>query len=150
MKQNLWLSILIVLTFQGCDKSPDYREKFTGSFTFTVESYQWITGVPDNIRYLPTVTYSGTINVYKKGDYNGDLNRFQDEYKYMSKRLTIKFSADYFITPPVNENGTLDEEWAIHYHCNGQFSGYDEVEFFVYDIGSAGQTLNFHVKGKRK
>jgi hypothetical protein len=152
MKQNVWLSLLIIVIVLGCTKRNDYREKYTGHYNFTVESYEWHTGAPINIQNLPTITYAGTISIYKEGDYLKDLNQSfsSDEYLDTNKRLTIEFLANDFITPAISEDGTLGEEWVPHYHCSGQFTNDDDIEFIVEDIGGVGLTLNYHVTGTRK
>jgi hypothetical protein len=152
MKQNIWMSLFIILIIGGCNKKNDYREKYIGNFNFTVECYEWHTGARINIVNRPTVTYAGTISIYNWGDYLKDLNYSSsyDEYIDPYQRITIEFSENNFVTPALSEGGTLAEESIPHYNCKGQFINNDEIDFIVEDIGSAGLTLNYHVTGTRK
>jgi hypothetical protein len=151
MKLKIWIFLVILFAIPGCEEKNDFRDPYTGHFYFTVECFEWHTGVPVNIVNRPTVNYNGTINLYEKGDYSKDLNRLNSvEYKDADQRLTICFSSDCIITPAISENGTLVSEGGPHYDFDGQFNNNHEVEFTVKDLGSVGLTLNYHVLGARE
>jgi hypothetical protein len=149
---RIWVFLVFLLLIPGCKKEIDFRDKYTGSFSFTVESYEWHTGVPVNIVNRPTVIYNGTIILYRKDDYLKDLKSYtsDEEYNDTDQRLTICFSESCIITPVLLKDGAFVSEQIPHYNFAGQFLNYDEVEFTVKDIGSVGLTFNYHVTGMRK
>jgi hypothetical protein len=106
------------------------------------------------IEHFPTRTYHGTIRTYSKGDYTRDLNQISsNEYEDTDQRLTIDFLYDnmlYRITPGISENGELVEEYGNHYHVKGQFNNIDEIEFIINNLGTAGYSLTYNVKGVRE
>jgi hypothetical protein len=124
----------------------DYREKFTGKFTFEVISDYWSINPIYNSR--DTLTYKGTIKIFTDGDSLNDLNSI-DSVKYDHHRFTIEFLQGIWITPEIDENGIIREVTSYRYHHVGGFVNSDSIRFTVDQLGGLGGGRNYYVTGKR-
>jgi hypothetical protein len=147
MLRNVYILGFCFIIMISCDKeSSDYRNKYTGNFTFTVVSEFWQL---NQITQYDTLIFDGSVRLYADGDDLKDLSQM-DFTATDSKRVTIEFLQGQIITPEIEESGEFVEAGAYHYHHSGRFVNNDEVEFNVGGLGGLGGGINYYIKGRRR
>jgi hypothetical protein len=153
LPKNLVLLTLLVLAALSCKKDEDYRDDFTGNFTFTVMEEFWMVGQPT---VYDTFNYDGTIRRYAAGDEEIDLCG-DDTALIPSRSITIHFmdkilynTNEGIIISEVTEDGLLVTKGGHHYYHYGEFIGEDSVSFAVENLGSLGGGWNYRIEGKKK
>mgnify|MGYP007116713988 FL=1 len=155
-KKMRWLILvfgLLVYASFSCKKEKDYRDEFTGNFTFTVMEEFWMVGQPT---VYDTFTYDGTIRRYAAGDEEIDLCG-EDTALIPSRSITIHYmdkiiynTNDGLIISEVTEDGLLVTKGGHHYYHYGEFIGEDSISFAVENLGSLGGGWDYKVLGKKK
>lgn len=147
-----FMILLVIFTF-SCKKDKDYRDSFTGDFTFTLMEEFWMVGQPT---VYDTFSYDGTIRRYAAGDEEIDLCG-DDTALIPSRSITIHYTDkiiyntnDGLIISEVTEDGQLVTKGGHHYYHYGEFIGEDSVSFAVENLGSLGGGWNYRIEGKKK
>lgn len=145
--------IMLIATAFACKKEKDYRDNFTGNFTFTVMEEFWMVGQPT---IYDTFMYDGTIRHYAAGDEEIDLCG-DDTALIPSRSITIHFmdkilynTNEGFIISEVTEDGGFVTKGGHHYYHYGEFIGTDSISFAVEGLGSLGGGWDYRILGKKK
>lgn len=150
--KNIAVIVLWLLAAWSCKKDDDFRDKYTGSFTFTVMEEFWIAGQPT---VYDTFTYNGTIFRYATGDEEIDLCG-DDTALIPSRSITIHFmdkilynTNEGIIISELTEDGGLVTKGGHHYYHYGEFIGEDSISFAVEGLGSLGGGWDYKIVGKK-
>jgi len=149
---NTGVIMLLILASLSCKKNDDYRDQFTGNYTFTVMEESWMAGQPT---VYDTFNYDGTIRRYATGDEEIDLCG-EDTMLIPSRSITIHFmdkilynTNEGIIISEVNEDGGLVTKGGHHYYHYGEFIGEDSISFAVEGLGSLGGGWDYKIEGKK-
>jgi hypothetical protein len=143
--QHLIIISVLFSTLSGCSLFDDYTDKYKGKYTFEVETSTFVFHVGNK---TTTETHSGTIDTYRKGDYQDDMTKaYSSEPKNRNQRLTISFSNSQVIVPEIDEKGAFVPVIG-YYTLNGWFDGVNKVMFSI-SYGSIGSKTTISVTGTR-
>ena len=135
--KKYWLALVAVaMIFVGCDKGPDAREAFVGTYTYTTDGSLTIYGSePGQESTLPLVT-DGTFKIEKKGEKDSVLilgpiamvldsleatvkgNQLQvvkNEYSIDAQGVSLTITLDNTKAPLVNDS----LKWETGVQCKG-------------------------------
>ena len=123
--KKYWLALVAVaMIFVGCDKGPDAREAFVGTYTYTTDGSLTIYGSePGQESTLPLVT-DGTFKIEKKGEKDSVLilgpiamvlDSLEATVKGNQLQVSLTMTLDNTKAPLVNDS----LKWETDVQCKG-------------------------------
>ncbi len=154
--------VLLLFLFNRCKKEEnaketepaveaDYRDKYCGSFLFTIINQSWMLGQPT---VYDTSQYLGNISKLDLAQFEESISVTNPEERlliiYGSTNLTNKMDPFRRIIPRILANDSLVPESGYHYHHSGHFATLDSISFKVTGLGGLGGGNNLFISGIRQ
>lgn len=125
----------------------DYRDRYSGNFTFRVIDEEWRlyeAPIPPD-----TIFYNGIIRKFVENDidvkgYIGETRRDS-----LREKITIFCLPNQQISSAINNQGQLSKKFFGNYLLRGNFSGNDTIRFQLSYSSGKGYGSSLHVEGIR-
>ena len=129
LKHGIILGVVFVIVFSCKKEKTDYRDAYTGTWSFVVDRTEF--------------------NTDSMGYYSHDSLKYDGEIVYgeLDNEISIKYTNENSITVTIGEDGTLSN-FPTNY-CSGEFFSHDSLHLYLRWGGQGGGTRH-QVEGLRK